>query len=193
MNAGRIIAIVFLLEMALASLVFYGEGFTLTGLQTVTRFSGRLSLLIFSILFLIHHKRGHIDTLLLGKPYHTFAFAHGIHLLELLLYIYLSAAPVVPVRMAGGFIAYLFIFLMPWLTARQEAGNLSPKLYAIIEKIFQYYTWLIFFMTYLPRVRGVMPHVGGTYREHVLLLGWVSLMMGMKITGLLQFRSGTSR
>jgi len=51
--------------------------------------------------------------------------------------------------------------------------------------IYLYYVWFIFFMAYLPRVRGELPHVGGYYSEFVVLLAWVSLMMGVKLQSIL--------
>jgi hypothetical protein len=62
-----------------------------------------------------------------------------------------------------------------------------------MEIVFQYYVWLIFFLTYLPRVQGTLPSAGGSYWEHVALLGWVSLLLGMKITSLLRIKPSASR
>lgn len=187
MKIGRVALAVILLELFIASLALYHYGFSVPGLQAVTRFSGRLSLIIFSIIFLFRNNTGNIDTLLLVKPYHVFALAHGIHLVELLFYVYVAGLYLVPIRIAGGFIAYLFIFIMPFVYDQYIDGKVSLKKFSIVERIFLYYTWLIFFMTYLPRVRETISDVGGNYWEHVALLGWVSLMMGMKITRLLVF------
>jgi hypothetical protein len=107
--------------------------------------------------------------------------AHGIHLLELLSFIYFSGNPLIPYRVAGGFLAYLLIFLMPVFADRMEKGIMKEKGFKVIGIVFQYFVWGIFFLTYLPRVRGSLPNVGGSYLEHVVLLGWVSLMLGMKL------------
>jgi hypothetical protein len=82
---------------------------------------------------------------------------------------------------AGGFVAYSLIFIMPLLADRLEQGRLEEKKFNIMIIVFQYFVWGIFFLTYLPRVRGLLPNVGGSYMEHVVLLGWISLMLGMKL------------
>jgi hypothetical protein len=77
------------------------------------------------------------------------------------------------------------IFLMPWLQMKQEAQQIREKRFKQMSLIYLYYVWFIFFMTYLPRVRGELPSVGGSYKEFVILLGWVSIMMGFKWSQLL--------
>lgn len=168
------------IEAGLGALGVINYGYTIEALQATTRFSGRFSLFIFSILFLSNHPK---DTypLLSKKPFHIFALAHGIHLVELLTFIILSGTPLILYRVAGGFLAYSMIFLMPILADRYEKATLSEKKFNLAGMVFQYYVWGIFFLTYLPRVRGSLPNVGGSYIEHVILLGWVSLMLGMKL------------
>jgi hypothetical protein len=86
-----------------------------------------------------------------------------------------------PLRVTGGFLAYVFIFIMPSLFDLNQKEKVSSKAFATCEIIYHYYVWLIFFMIYLPRVRGLIPMAGGSYWEHVALLGWVSLMLGMRL------------
>jgi hypothetical protein len=193
MKTGKVFVIVLLLELFVAAIAISADGFSIWGLQTLTRYSGRLSLAVFSIIFIWHNRPGNMDVLLLRKPFHFFAIAHGIHLIELLTFVYLAATPILSVRTLGGFVAYAFIFAMPFIADRREAGRLNASTYAIMEIVFQYYVWLIFFLTYLPRVQGTLPSAGGSYWEHVALLGWVSLLLGMKITSLLRIKPSASR
>lgn len=177
-----------IIEVAIALLAVINYGVSLEAIQALTRFSGRVSLFIFSIIFLFqHHQFIRIKSILSDKYYLVFAIAHGIHLVELLTYVYLSGLPLVPIRLAGGFLAYLFIFAMPWIATLFQNATITSKQFSILTLIYLYYVWLIFFMTYLPRVRGTIPNVGGNYSEHVVLLGWVSLMLGLKLSeGLLK-------
>jgi len=176
------------LSIALEILIIVGalvmDGFSLLVLQTITRFSGRLSLMVFSIIFLLHGKG--IDVLPSFKPYAIFAVVHGIHLIELLSYVTLSGTKLIPIRLAGGVLAYAFIFIMPILDFRFLKGQLSRQKFTLFENVFLYYIWLIFFLSYLPRVQGKLPHVGGNYYEFVILLAWVSTMLGIKLTTLLR-------
>jgi len=189
MNTRNFALTIIIAELLLGVLAIHNYGATLEGLQAVTRFSGRFSLLIFSVIFiLLPRNRKHLQVVLSEKPFLLFAIAHGIHLLELLSYIYFSGNALIPVRLAGGFLAYVLIFTMPIVQQYAEAGKLNEKKYTIIENIYLYYTWFIFFMSYLPRVQGKLPNVGGTYPEFVLLLAWVCMLLGMKATTLIKQR-----
>jgi len=172
-----------IIEVGIALLAVINYGVTLEALQALTRFSGRVSLIIFSLIFLFqHHQFIKIKSILSDKYYLVFAIAHGIHLVELLTYVYLSGIPLVPIRLAGGFLAYLLIFVMPWMEMQFQQAKITSKQFSILSLIYLYYVWLIFFMTYLSRVQGTFPNAGGSYAEHVILLGWVSLMLGLKLS-----------
>lgn len=180
MTVRNAVILCFVIELSLGALGIINYGWNVEGLQATTRFSGRFSLLIFSVLFLAH-RPSDIYSWLSQKPFHIFALAHSIHLIELSTFIIISGTPLILYRVAGGFLAYSLIFLMPILADRLEKGSFSEKNFNAISIVFQYFVWGIFFLTYLPRVRGSLPNVGGSYLEHVILLGWVSLMLGMKL------------
>jgi hypothetical protein len=192
MNLKNAILLVVIIEMALAILATTNYGFTLEGLQATTRFSGRLSLAIFSVIFiLLPSNRNLLNILFTRKAFLFFAVAHGIHLLELLSYVYFSNSELIPIRLAGGFVAYVFIFTLPALQHYYETGKISENRYLTAENIYLYYVWFIFFMSYLPRVQGKLPHVGGDYWEFVVLLSWVCILLGMKLTSLLMHKKKT--
>ncbi len=180
-------------EAAVAILGVNNYGWSIDGLQATTRFSGRLSLFIFSFIFLLHPKEKPTLTFYLSNDYFLiFAVAHGIHLFELLSYVYLAGIPLVPYRVAGGFLAYSMIFLMPWLQQRFDSEKVSAIKFKTIGLLYLFYVWLIFFMTYLSRLNGSFPNGGGTHSEHVALMGWVCVMLGMKLLSLFFQKSGES-
>ncbi len=175
-----------IIEVGIALFAVINYGATLESLQAVTRFSGRASLLIFSVIFLFqNHKHLNVKNILSEKYFLVFAIAHGIHLLELLSFVYLSGNPLNPIRLAGGFLAYVLIFIMPYAQSMFERNKLSLKAFSSLTLIYLYYVWFIFFMSYLPRVRGTLTNVGGSYSEFVVLLAWVSILMGIKLQSLL--------
>jgi hypothetical protein len=188
MNPGRIFILFLLLEVAIIALGFYAEEAAVTGWQTITRFSGRLSLFLFSIIFLLQHKPESLHYWLSNRFYLLFAMVHGIHLVELITYVRMSGTSLIPIRVGGGALAYSLIFLMPVFWHYRMKGRISVEKFFVVQTVFMYYTWLVFFLTYLPRVQGKLPQAGGNYIEHVALLGWVSTMLGMKLAGLIQFR-----
>lgn len=183
MNYKNALLSTLIIEVAIALLSVINYGVTLEALQAVTRFSGRASLAIFSFIFLFpKHPYINLKAILSERYFLIFAIAHGIHLVELLSYVYLSGIELVPYRVAGGFIAYSFIFAMPWLEQLHRQSKLSSKQFSITTLLYLYYVWLIFFMTYLSRVQGTFPNAGGSFYEHITLLGWVALLLGVKLS-----------
>ena len=178
-------------EVAVAALGVNNYGWSLDGLQATTRFSGRLSLFIFSFIFLLHPKEKPTLSFYLSDGYFLiFAIAHGIHLFELLTYVSMSGIVLVPYRVAGGFLAYSMIFIMPWFQRQADLLKISASVFQTLGLVYLFYVWLIFFMTYLSRVSGDFPNAGGTHSEHVALMGWVCVMLGMKLFSLFLQKSG---
>ena len=188
MSARKIILLFVALELAIIVTVVLSDGNSLTALQTIARFSGLLSLILFSAIFLMYNRPALITTWLSDRYYLLFAIVHGIHLIELLTFIYFSKTQLLAYRAAGGFLAYAYIFVMPLFKHYRDTGRLHHRSFSIIETIFIYYIWSIFFLTYLPRVQGKVSLTGGSFEEHVALLGWVSTLLGMKLAGLIQFK-----
>lgn len=185
--------LVLLLELGCVVLALLNYGWTMEGLQAVTRFSGRLSLFVFSLIFLLYQQPGgNLKRILSEKFFLVFAVVHGVHLAELLAYVYLSKADLIPYRLLGGMAAYAIIFVMPWIATRHEKGLVTSRSYTQFALVYLYYVWFIFVMTYIPRVMGASPHAGGSYIEFVVLLGWVFLMLGIKLSQLL-FRPRVSQ
>jgi hypothetical protein len=187
MNPKNAFIIFILLELIVivVAVIFYD--FTLEALHTTTRFSGRLSLLFFSLIFLLKDRNAKSHLFISDNPYLLFAILHGIHLAELLCFVTLSGTTLVPIRVLGGFVAYLFIFIMPILVWMLETGRLSTKIFKRYEMFFLTYIWFIFFMAYLPRILGKLPNVGGTFTEHVLLFSWVILIAVLRVSSQLKF------
>lgn len=190
MNFRNALLSMLIAEVGVALLAVINYGATLEGLQAVTRFSGRVSLIIFSLIFLFqNHRHIQLKNILSDKYYLVFAIAHAIHLAQLLCYIYLSGNKLIPIRLAGGMLAYAFIFVMPYLHYRYTTNRLTLQSVNRINLVYLYYVWFIFFMTYYPRVSGSLTNVGGSYREFVILLAWVMFMLGVKISTLLKHKS----
>src|SRR5688572_1213095 len=136
MNPRRIIGLFILLELIIVAVSIIMDGFSIAALQTTTRFSGRLSLFLFSLIFLLNNKPAILHNWLSEKFYLLFAIVHGIHLVELLAYVYLADVKIIPIRLAGGFLAYVFIFLMPFLSDYARLGKISIKRFFTFEAIF---------------------------------------------------------
>jgi hypothetical protein len=185
MSFRTTVVFILLLETGVVVLALLNHSWTIDGLQAVARYSGRLSLFVFSLIFLLHNRPSGLLTRLISDKYFLiFAIAHGIHLVELLAFVYFSGTELIPYRLAGGMLAYALIFVMPWVHERFTQGHVTEKRYKQVSLVYLYYVWFIFVMTYVPRVMGTLPNVGGSYGEFVALLGWVFFMLGIKVSQL---------
>jgi hypothetical protein len=180
MRTKHAIIIVILLEVAVAGLGIFNYGFTIDGLQAVTRFSGRLSLILFTTIFLLYPGK-RLTSMLSEKFFLAFAIAHGIHLMELLSFVYLSGTHLALFRLAGGGLAYAFIFVMPWIHHRHHTGHIAEKRHALFTNVYLFYVWFIFLMTYLTRILGKVPNAGGTPFEHRSWFLWVLIILAARI------------
>ena len=112
------------------------------------RYSGRLSLGIYLLCFYLfrsaylNKKSLEITQKALG----VFAVMHVIHFFFLAYSIHLNQVPIVPTRLAGGFIAYLMIVVYPFLIEKinRKAFHLT----------YFYYVGFVMIMTYISRVSG---------------------------------------
>lgn len=177
MTFRKSLTIILIAELLIAILAVINYDFDISGLRATTRFSGRLSLLMFSVIFiLLPYHRKKLSDLLSDKFFLIFAIAHGIHLVELIYYNIVFGGKLIPIRVAGGALAYAFIFIMPFLHDR-----ISDSKKVLVENIYLFYIWLIFFMTYLPRIQGKLPQIGGSYPEFVILFSWVCILLIIRI------------
>lgn len=189
-SASKNIFIFFIsLEILIILIPVFVFGFTLEALQTITRFSGRLSLIFFILIISLKHRDFDSSFWLSRQPYLLFAILHGIHLVELLLYVSQANITLIPLRLAGGFVAYILIFLMPMFSAWKDSARISAISFWRWEVLFSVYVWLIFFMAYLPRVMGKLPNAGGNFWEHVLFFMLVICSGGYSLFSHLKFKT----
>jgi hypothetical protein len=163
-------------------------GYTVDALQATARYSGRFSLLIFSGIFILQCNPGLIHDWFSKNFYFVFSVAHGIHLIELLAYVRLSETKLIPLRVAGGALAYGLIFIMPVVYILLTKHLISQKVYSALSQVNLYYIWFIFLMTYIPRVQGKLPNAGGTFIEYVSLLIAVLAILVIRVAYLWTLR-----
>ena len=111
-NLKKLLIIGFLVEALIFVCCYqmtdnWGEIFRLSA-----RYSGRLSLFVYLLcfyLFSLEYKRGVFN--FTKKVTLVFAILHLIHFVYLSLSVFLNDLPIVPYKLLGGFIAYLFIII----------------------------------------------------------------------------------
>jgi hypothetical protein len=112
------------------------------------RYSGRVSLAVFIYsfyLFAFSYPKPFVETIQLQNFIKLFATLHVIHFCFLATNVYLNSIELVPVKVLGGFIAYLMIIIAPF------------RLYNVSffkQLIYFYYVSLVMILTYLARVKG---------------------------------------
>lgn len=146
--------------------------------QTATRWSGRLSLAIFSWLVFAHLRDARYKPLFL-----IFAAAHGIHLVELLLYQHLmgNLSSLVSPGIAGGVLAYAVIFAMPVIQRKRAWTILKVRHLLVMEYCYLFLVWIVFAMTYIPRILALPGRYGGRYVEFVAILSWLIFLFIWKM------------
>ncbi len=149
---------------------------TVEVLQAMARFSGRFSLFIFLFTFMIasfymnpkhetFSKGIELEKRLVG----TFAIMHLIHFGFLASFIYVSGTELIIHRLMGGILAYLLIVSYPLYMRR---ADVQTRQFNILRRVYYYYVLFVFFMTYLPRIMGTLPNVGGSSAELFLTSAW---------------------
>lgn len=147
--------------------------------QAAARLSGRVSLVYFAALFFfgaLHLRLGAKDETYDVKYllFRNFAVIHTIHLGFLLTYLYFSGAELVPIRLAGGMLAYALILSAPFLLAKD--WKVVPSWLFHWQNFYFFWVWLVFFMTYLGRLNGDAPGISGWMETYYILMTIVSLM-----------------
>ena len=121
----------------------YGDIF-----RYVARYSGRLSLIIY--LFCFYQYVCSFERLKNIRNTKTavsiFCILHLIHFVFLVLSIYFNELPLIPFKIAGGFLAYIFIIIYPLII-----DKISKSIYHII---YFYYVGIVMLMTYIAIIRG---------------------------------------
>ena len=111
------------------------------------RYSGRLFLGIYLLCFYLFRSAylNKESLEITQKALGVFAVMHVIHFFFLAYSIHLNQVPIVPTRLAGGFIAYLMIVVYPFLIEKinRKAFHLT----------YFYYVGFVMIMTYISRVR----------------------------------------
>ncbi len=121
----------------------YGDIF-----RYVARYSGRLSLIIYLFCFYQYvcsfQRLKNIQNTKTAVS--IFCILHLIHFVFLVLSLYFNELPLIPFKVAGGFLAYIFIIIYPLII-----NKISKSIYHII---YFYYVGIVMLMTYVARIKG---------------------------------------
>jgi hypothetical protein len=159
----RLALISVIIDLGLIGLAFfiYQEQIAIWGFAA--RWSGRVSLLFFAVLtaYLTTADRFNNRQWLWG-----FAIVHLTHWCILATNLYISQPVIVPIKLAGGLLAYALIVLTPFFWSRMHAvGRKRMQLFYFV------WIWFVFLMTYISRVNGDGPTFTATSLEYSIWAG----------------------
>ena len=137
-----------IVEILLFAILFYeveslGEVYRLSA-----RYTGRISFGLYIIMFCYFIKEKSQGRLL-QNTYSwgvVFSVLHIIHFIFLSGSVYLNNLPIIPFKLAGGFLAYLAIIIYPFYVKKIKR--------LIFHLPYFYYVGIVMFMTFLARIRG---------------------------------------
>ena len=159
------------------------QGDTTLFFQASARLSGRVSLLFFLFygIYATRHPSVEIGSVALSVKtmlVRDFAVIHVIHWVFLAIAVKLSGFELVPFRVLGGSLAYLMIVLMPLIYQKKLFSTVSL---VMMQHVYIFYVWLIFFMTYLSRVREQTPTATGDMTAYWVLIGITAAFLVWRI------------
>jgi hypothetical protein len=183
MTKSQVVWVLYLgltLELIILLVSGYQTDNLTTFFQSCARYSGRVSLLLFSIAFISYpiNRLSAEDESGQRKLVLYFAIVHLIHFGFLATYLYLSQSALIPVRLAGGALAYLLIIIYPIIQSVKPSARFWSNLF---PPIYYYYVWLIFFLSYLPRVRQQLPDVSGNLETYYVLFAYVIILLFIQL------------
>jgi hypothetical protein len=147
--------------------------------QALARLSGRISLILFAVLFineslkLFWPNRASQSPLLAEKIiFPAFAFHHLVHFYFLATYMLKSGAEIVVYRLLGGALAYFLIVIVAFLWVWRPKWVKKPLLI-----LYLYYVWFVMFMTYLARLQGKFANAGGAMQDYIFFASIVFILL----------------
>jgi hypothetical protein len=160
----------------LCATVFAVAGGGEAGWRAAIRLSAKTSLALFTAAFVASSARvlwpNELTRWLLANRRYvgvSFAASHAIHLVAIVAL--LRVAPEFRIDTAtliGGGGAYVFLAAMTATSFDRSAAWLGPRRWRLLHKTGMYYCWVIFFISYLPRMLV----------ESVLYLPFVAVLVG---------------
>jgi hypothetical protein len=179
----RPLLLVVLIDLLLTAAAFalFDDG--VSAFQAGARYTGRVSLSIFSLILLDHALPSRRWARTLGpRPFEVLAVHHVIHLGLLLTYLALSDRFPPVVRLIGGMLAYALMLAMPWLHSQRLQQRLSDKAWTRWLTVYLAYVWFVMLMTYVARVFGKDMPFGGERTHYIALFGWVIALGLWRVT-----------
>jgi len=147
-SLSKLIALGIVVEIALFVISYMMQPSLEETFRHAARYSGRLSFGIFLVTFYkfaFGYPKALKNNITLRNCLTLFAINHIIHFGFLATNIYLNDIPIVPIKLLGGFLAYLMIVIAPFVL---------HKLKLALQLVYFYYVCVVMIVTYVARAKG---------------------------------------
>lgn len=169
------------------------HGSEVEGLQALARYTGRAGFLWFAFVFSIApwHRLAPGDRSRAALRSRrrlglAFGYHHFVHLAALLAYLAASGRELDAGRAAGGVAGYVVLALMMATSSDAAVRRLGPVNWRRLHRGGLWYLWLVFLLTYLPRLMGKVPDAGGGPAWFVPSVVLLLAIAGLRITATLR-------
>jgi DMSO/TMAO reductase YedYZ heme-binding membrane subunit len=105
---------------------------------------------------------------------------HTVHLALLLTYLHESGHPLVASRAAGGMVGYVLLYAMMAASSDSARRRLGSTGWRAFHHAALWYLWIVFVLTYLPRVLGKLPNAGGGQAEFAACLSLLIVLAALR-------------
>src|SRR5205085_5777919 len=110
-----------------------------------------------------------------------FGVHHTVHLALLLSYLRAAGHPLDLSRAAGGMLGYVALFAMMATASGAARERLGSARWCAFHQAALWYLWIVFVLTYVPRVLGKLPNAGGGPFEFYSCLSLLVMLAVMRI------------
>ena len=138
------------------------------------RYSGRISLFAFLACTFLFAKSSRKELYPIKQAATLFCVLHFIHFGFLATNIYLNEISLVPVKLAGGFLAYALILVYPFVIDKVKPSSL-------LHYIYFYYVGAVIAITYVARIKGDFEGASPETFHYFGLVTIVTAMLGLTL------------
>lgn len=188
----------FIVASLVWALAAYGQ--TVEAAQALTRFTARISLFVFALVFaasalhILLHSDFTRELLRHQRQWGlAFAYSHTIHLFAILLFFRLSGNSPPVLSLIFGGMGYVLLYVLAFTSNNEAVKRLGATNWKRLHKIGVFYLWFIFFLTYLKRLlpdRVDAPRPGGTKTEFVIGFMILVALLALRIAAFVAAKTG---
>lgn len=155
--------------------------------QAVTRYTGRAGLVWFALIFTLAARHRFAGGPVLDDALRVlvaFGVHHTVHLALLLTYLHAAGHPIVFARAAGGMVGYALLYAMIATASDRARLRMGPFRWKALHEISLWYLWIVFVLTYVPRLQGKVENAGGGTIEFVAAMTLLVALAAYRATAL---------